>query len=272
MNVLLIFLLLQMQPRLFSVPPASSSPPTIPSASITLSQKRRIEQLTSVFENGTPQFDYGVVENLNDGRGYTAGRAGFTTATGDAYLVVKRYTEEFPLNPLAPYLTRLQRLANDEDGDTSTLSGFIDAWQDAAIDKRFQRVQDAVVDELYYRPAMTTGKTIGVTSALGRAILYDTIIQHGGGEDEDSLSALVRRTSQSLHGTPKTGVPETLWLATFLDLRRQNLLNPTNRTTQAVWAVSAGRLDIYHQLLSKKNLHLDGPIQINTKNYVATIL
>ncbi len=238
---------------------------------LTVDQKRRAEQLTSVFENGTPVFDYRTIENLGDGRGYTAGKAGFTTATGDAYLVVKRYTEQVPTNPLALYLPRLAQLADEEDDDTSILLGFVDAWHRAALDTRFWDVQDAVIDELYYRPAMAVGDTLGLTSALGRAILYDTIIQHGGGNGEDSLSAIVTRTMKAMDGSPKIGVSEPLWLKTFLDLRRQDLLQPADKTTQAVWAISVGRVEILRKLLLENNLDLHGPIIINTEEYQARI-
>ena len=42
-----------------------------------------IDSITSCFENSTKTIQYGYVEALNDGRGYTAGKAGFTTGTGD---------------------------------------------------------------------------------------------------------------------------------------------------------------------------------------------
>jgi hypothetical protein len=40
------------------------------------------DQMVSVFENETTSLQYGYIENLNDGRGYTAGRAGFVTRDG----------------------------------------------------------------------------------------------------------------------------------------------------------------------------------------------
>ena len=57
-------------------------------AGITFTQEQRIiaDQIMSVFENDTPAIQYGYAENLHDGRGVTAGRAGFTSATGDMLL------------------------------------------------------------------------------------------------------------------------------------------------------------------------------------------
>ena len=55
-----------------------------PSSGLNPEQRHRADALISIFENGTPKIQYGYAENIRDGRGITAGRAGFTTATGDA--------------------------------------------------------------------------------------------------------------------------------------------------------------------------------------------
>ncbi len=48
---------------------------------LLLDQKRVIaDQLVSVFENDTPIIQYGYAKKMHDGRGITAGRAGFTSA------------------------------------------------------------------------------------------------------------------------------------------------------------------------------------------------
>ncbi len=267
-----------------STPPAASppishpvtrtpppSPPAPHTGRLEGEQRRRAEALTSVFENGTPTISYAAIERLEDGRGYTAGRAGFTTATGDAFLVVQRYTNIVPQNPLANYLNTLERLADGESDDISDLDGFEAAWRETAKDARFRAAQDTINDELYFEPAMSTAASLGIRTALGQAILYDTIIQHGGGTDDDSLSALVTRTTNRVGGTPKTGVDESRWLAAFLAVRAQDLLHPANRTTQEVWAASVGRVYVLEQLLTDRNLELRGPIKIDTPEYEAVI-
>src|SRR5437879_5146327 len=77
---------------------------------MTPTQKGRAEQLTSLFENSNTTLQYGYTEHLHDGRGITAGRAGFTTGTDDARMVIERYTREVPDNPLARYLPRLNQI------------------------------------------------------------------------------------------------------------------------------------------------------------------
>jgi chitosanase len=151
-----------------------------PSNQLAPQQKLRTEQLISLFENSTLDFQYGYAEVLGDGRGVTAGRAGFTTGTGDAYEVVKQYTDRVPHNPLARYLPELKRLltAADRD-DVSKLGGFIRAWRQAAQDPLFRAIQDRTMEEMYYLPALAHAQAQGARLVLSRSVLYDTIIQHG---------------------------------------------------------------------------------------------
>lgn len=235
-------------------------------------QKRRAEQITSVFESGTPSFDYGVVVSLGDGRGYTAGRIGFTTGTGDAYTVVARYTDQVPDNPIAKYISRMRELRENESGSVRGLEGFPAAWAEAAKDPKFRAVQDEISDEVYYHPAMAAADEIGLKHALSRGILYDTIIQHGGSHTSpDGLFALINLTTQHLGGSPKTGIDEKQWVYKFLDVRKTDLLYPVNKETQEAWAASAGRVDILKNIVDAGNWDLHGPIRIG-EPYEATVL
>jgi chitosanase len=238
---------------------------------LTSDQKRRLEQITSVFENGTTSFDYGYVSNLNDGRGYTVGRVGFTTATGDAYQVASEYSVRKPQNALTKYLPKLKELADSGSDEVASLGSFPGAWGQATDDPVFREVQDHVVDELYYIPAMQAGDALGVKYPLSRAVLYDTIIQHGGGTDPDSLSAIIAKTNQAAGGTPSSGVDEIVWLKAFLQARKVDLLSASDATTRTVWAASAGRVDVLSSLVDARNYYLNQPIVINSKDYQATI-
>jgi chitosanase len=242
-------------------------PDALAPSGLTRVQKRRAEALTSIFENDTPKLQYAYAEALDDGRGITAGRAGFTTGTGDALLVVTRYTSRVPSNPLASFLPVLRRLAAAESGATDELTGFSEAWKQAAGDARFRAAQDQVSDLLYYRPAVVQARKLGIQNPLSLAVLYDTIIQHGNGTDPDGLPALIKRTNQRARGTPRGGVEEDFWLATFLVVRRQDLLRAFNPETRAEWRASARRVDALQALLSAGNLTLDGPIVVNTRPY-----
>ena len=236
---------------------------------LTPEQRHRAEALTSLFENGTLALQYGYAEQLGDGRGITAGRAGFTSGTGDMLLVVQAYTDQVATHPLARYMPRLKQInAGEVPPDTVTgLEGLEPAWADAAADARFRAAQDAVVDRLYYDPAMAHADALGVASALGRAVLYDTIIQHGDGDDLDGLPALIARTGTQVQGDPAHGVAEKRWLKAFLAMRRADLLNPYDPATQAVWAESVGRVDALASILVAGNMALRGPFRLHAGGY-----
>ncbi|WP_152394451.1 chitosanase [Paenibacillus guangzhouensis] len=243
------------------------------SATLSSAQKLRAEKLISLFENGVTTIQYGYAKNLHDGRGFTCGRAGFTTGTGDAYEVINRYTKRVPSNKLASYLPELKRLNSARNkADVSRLAGFDRAWKSLGRDATFRAVQDEVVDEWYYRPSASYASTAGLKLPLSMAVLYDTIIQHGGGSDPDSLSALIKRTNAAVGGTPRQGVDEKIWLAKFLDVRRADLKNPSNRSTQQEWAQSVGRVDVFKSIAASNNYNLNAPIVIHTSEYHETIV
>lgn len=236
-------------------------------------QEQRIiaDQIISVFENNIPEIQYGYVENLNDGRGITAGRAGFTSATGDLLLVVERYTQLVPNNQLAIYLPRLRELARDQSDSTTGLEGLETAWREAANDQVFRDVQDEVVNDEYYNPSVQHYQELGLSLPLSLLNLYDTCIQHGDGDDPDGLPAIISQTTTRVGGTPKTGIDEQVWLREFMNIRRSVLLNPSNEETQEEWAESVGRADTLIAIFESGNVMLTPPIVINPWGTAFTI-
>lgn len=236
-------------------------------AGITAEQKLRAEQITSVFENDTIELQYAYMENIGDGRGFTGGRAGFTSGTGDLVLVVERYVAISPESELARYLPRLRQLAAQRSASVAGLDGLPAAWARATDDPRFRAAQDEVVDQEYYEPALALWHEYGLTSALSVAALYDAIIQHGGGEDPDGLPAMMDRATRRAGGNPASGVNEKTWLASFLEVRRQTLGHATDPATRAAWAEGVDRVDPFQELLDAGNFDLHGPIMIDTVDH-----
>jgi len=260
------------EPQINSAATTPASPNSAADGWMTPQQKLRAEQITSLFENDTIELQYGYAENINDGRGITSGRAGFTTATGDAYAVVQLYTDKSPDNALAKYLPRLKELAESGSDSTSGLNdGYSSTWANEAKNPAFRAAQDEIVDREYYRPAMQTGDQIGLKTALARACLYDTIIQHGGGEDHDGLPALIQRTHQAAGGSPSDGIDEAPWLKAFLKTRRATLENATDPATRQAWAESTYRVDVLESILAQGNFDLHGPIPIKVAWFDVTI-
>jgi len=99
---------------------------------LTKQQREIADKFVSIFENGTQEIQYTYAKNIHDHRGITAGRAGFTSATGDMLEVIQRYTRLYPNNPLATYLQRLEKIHRiyvhdnytvDENTTTDSLVG-----------------------------------------------------------------------------------------------------------------------------------------------------
>src|SRR3954453_11884016 len=141
----LLALLLVALAALLAVTTTAASAP-----GLTHAQRLRVDKLISEFENSTPVIQYCYVVALDDGRGYTVGRAGFTSATGDLLDVAERYTQAVPDNPLADLLPRLRELAETGDGSIEGLEALPQAWADTCDDPRQRRIQNGVVDREYY--------------------------------------------------------------------------------------------------------------------------
>jgi chitosanase len=230
--------------------------PRDPRLSLTADAERkaRAAQITSTFENATLELQYDYAENIGDGRGITAGRAGFTSATGDLLLLVRRYTEMKPDNPLAPYIPALEAVEGTDS--EAGLDGFADAWTEAAADPDQRQVQDDLVDELYFTPAMALADEAGIATPLGQAIMWDTMIQHGAG-GENGTRVIIEETQDTV-GTPDGD--EAAWLDAFLDARLHHLGHAYENTTEDADASSRSRIDALRSLLADGNLALEAPL------------
>ncbi|GAC1351033.1 MAG: hypothetical protein NVS3B20_01590 [Polyangiales bacterium] len=250
---------------------AEGGAPTAPVSDGWLSadQRRRADALISLFENGTPVIQYDYVEALGDGRGYTAGR-GFTTGTGDLLSVVKLFAARAPGNVLTKYLPRLTELAASSSDSITGLSDFPASWKDASMDAVFRKAQDDVVDRDVYFVAMKHCDEVGLKTALGRFVIYDTLFMHGDGADLDGTPALLKATNAAV-GLPKTGTDEKVWLRQFLKVRRADLSYAHDPATRSVWAQAVGRCDALSAIESTGNYTLSGPIVL-TGEYATKIL
>jgi chitosanase len=244
---------------------------TAQAAGLDAGQRRRVDALISQFENSTSVIQYCYVKALRDGRGYTAGRAGFTTATGDLLEVAERYTRAVPRNALADLLPRLRGLARRGDGSTHGLERLPAAWKETCTDPRQRRIQDDVVDELYYRPAVRHSRALELRRPLSLAAIYDAEIQHGEGGDPDGVPALLRRAAARAHGTPRTGVPEPRFLRAFIRVRRADLAHAHDPATRAAWAQTVTRADAWLYLVRTGQWWLASPIRVHVPNYDLTI-
>lgn len=151
-------------------------------------------RITSTAENSTVNWweQFGYLEDIGDGRGYTCGIAGFTSATGDLLDVVQAFVSTKPGNVLAPFVPGLQATTATGMGGSASSSAnsnlgqaFRTAWATAANDPVFQQVQIQYRNQVYWTPAYNQAVADGL-SPLGLAIYYDTCINHGAGSPNEN--------------------------------------------------------------------------------------
>ncbi|MFG1759631.1 chitosanase [Micromonospora echinofusca] len=171
-------------------------------------------QLVSAAENSSldwrAQFSY--IEDIGDGRGYTAGIIGFCSGTGDMLELVEAYSRTKPGNVLAGYLPAL-RAVNGSDSHAGLDPYFPRDWRTAAADPVFRAAQEAERDRVYFNPSVRDGKADGVR-ALGQFAYYDAAVMHG----YEGMRA-VRSRALARAKPPAQGGDERTWLHAFLDER-----------------------------------------------------
>jgi chitosanase len=223
---------------------------------ITATQRLIADQCISVFENGVPAIQYAYIENIQDGRGYTAGRAGFTTRTCDLLEVVRRYDALRPGQPIADHLPLLETYCSNDDASVAGLDRLPADWAAAATDSLFLQVQDALVDEYYFQPALDQALDLGLHFPLSLLNLYDACIQHGDGDDPDGLRAMIERTNKKTGGSPADGKDEKKWLDNFMKVRKETLRDPADESTRDAWRESVTRVDALRLLCEDEAFYL----------------
>jgi chitosanase len=159
---------------------------------------------------------YKYIEDIDDGRGYTAGIIGFCSGTGDMLELVQLYADRKSGNVLQKYLPALRRV-NGSDSHSGLDPNYTKDWKTAAKDTVFQQCQNDERDRVYFNPAVSQGKSDGLRT-LGQFCYYDAIVMHGPGGDATSFGGIRSRAMKTAK-PPSQGGNETTYLNAFLDAR-----------------------------------------------------
>ena len=204
---------------LLRAPQASAAPSAAAAIGLDDPAKKEIAmKLVSSAENSSLDWkaQYKYIEDIGDGRGYTAGIIGFCSGTGDMLDLVQLYATRKPGNVLAKYLPALRNV-NGTDSHSGLDPNFPKDWRTAAQDTVFQQAQNDERDRVYSNPAVSQGKTDGLR-VLGQFTYYDAIVMHGDGDDPTSFRNIRARALRSAK-PPAQGGNETTYLNAFLDAR-----------------------------------------------------
>jgi hypothetical protein len=189
-----------------------------------ITQEKAFE-ITSTAENSTKNWweNFGYIQDIGDSRGYTAGIAGFTSATLDMLQLVQGYAATKPGNVLQPFIPGIQACSDAGiGGSASSLAAsklgtpFINAWKTAANDPVFQTAQINYRNQAYWTPAYNAAVADGLSN-LGLAIYYDTSINHGPGianSNDGSFDDIRSRTTNTGGGGSTVTLGQTADSAT----------------------------------------------------------
>jgi len=206
-------------------------------------------ELVSSAENSSLNWkaQYSYIEDIHDGRGYTAGIIGFCSGTGDMLDLVQLYANRKSGNVLARYLPALRKV-NGTSSHKGLDPNFTKDWKTAAKDPVFQKCQNDERDRVYFNPAVSQAKADGLR-ALGQFCYYDAIVMHGPGNSPTSFGGIRSRALRTAK-PPSQGGNETTYLNAFLDarvwaMRQEEAHSDTSRvdTAQRVW-LRNGNLDL----------------------------
>jgi chitosanase len=216
--------------------------------------KKRILAIHRVFENARSKLQY------DSGEGSDFRDDFFCTASDDLVEVLHVYQDQQSINSLDSEV--LEQFARDKG--TSALKGLRDGWNDSMNDHKLRQVRRALLESFYWDPCLEYCEKLGLQLPISKAVLYDTIIQHGDGNDPDSLGAIL--SSSDIWAEED----EAAWLLEFLYHRGNILEHACNEDMRQLWKESAVWVEALRQLL-EKNPQLIGTIVISTEYFEALI-
>ena len=198
--------------------PAEPSRATVAPAAIGLDDPAKKEiamQLVSSAENSSLDWkaQYKYIEDIGDGRGYTAGIIGFCSGTGDMLDLVELYTDRKPGNVLAKYLPALREVdgSDSHDGPRPELhQGLEEGRPGLGVPAGPERRARPGL----LQPGGRAGQGRTASASLGQFIYYDAIVMHGDGSDSTSFGSIRKRALRQGQaagaGRRRDDVPERL--------------------------------------------------------------
>ena len=216
-------------------PPPPPQPPAknrIPEESVALlldviglsyTQVDTILQLVSLPENGHPKWwtNYGYIEFLGDGRGYTATIFGACSGTGDLALILDQVKNIDPAHPLAAFADAVRKKRGEDVEGIEDVQKLI---AQAGDDPVWHRAVWRVYVDMYWKFAARFADKRGdcakrpgprLTLPVSRGFVLDTAINHGA--DLPSFQAILKKMPAPDESD------EIKWLQAFINTRERIL-------------------------------------------------
>jgi len=234
---------------------------------LTELQKRTIQAIVNIFETGQPAGDFArvTVAPSDPGR-LSFGRSQASLASGNLFRLAGEYCADpaaLHARELSSYLPRLEARDPGLDSDARLLS----LLRLTGADPAMHRAQDAIFDRVYWDPAVLAAQALGIETALGSGVVYDSMI-HGGWVRIRNGTAASFGRQPSAPFLPQGMAFEREWITRYIGLRRDWLAlhsNPLLRLTTY-------RMDTFAALVRAGNWDLTLPIEAHGVRITAEAL
>ena len=217
-------------------------------------QIKNILALTSIFENSTPKFEWDYCEDIQDGRGYTCGIAGFCSGTGDLVQVFQKYLDKDYNDIEARMIYKiLQDKRKIRGGCIKYLKDTLPKWCSThGNNENYQSAQIDVINIIYIYGSNEICNKYDLKLPISIGQIYDTCINHG----IDGAKKIIKKIDY-LYPNSHTIDQEIDWLTLFLIERKKVL------SRDKTWKESTDRIKVYQKLVTEKNYYLNSPINIS---------
>jgi len=225
---------------------------------ISSDQKRVIDSVLSIFETGripTPA-SYSTCSILTDGAGISYGKHQATDRAGSLDKIVDLYIQQGgkhgeELKQFLPKLSANESAKVDPKSPPSWAKYLMGVLREAGKDPVMQAAQDAIFDSCYWAPAVGHAVNIGLTTALGHLVVYDTCIHSGPG----GVDVIRARFPQA---SPANGGDEKAWITAYISARRVWLAGNSNPLVQK----TVYRQDTLMEIVKSENWSLKVPLTV----------
>ena len=226
--------------------------------SVSKDQKHAIDCILSVFETGRvpTAASYSTCTILRDGAGISYGKHQATDNAGSLDKIVQKYIAAggAQAEALKPYVARLaanETAKLNPSAPPEWAQSLVNILKQAGADPKMQQAQDEVFDENYWNPAVSHAKAIGLATALGHAVIYDTCIHSGPGRVATHRAAFPQ-------ASPANGGSEQEWVKAYVAARKAWLLSNKNPIVQK----TIYRMEAFENLMAAGNWALTFPFTV----------